>query len=178
LGRSFSATLTQAASEGSGGGRSDSEGAKRNRRKRKKQRRSRSRQRGEGPDWSRFKGKSHVEMLEELRERAKEDAVCGHGKVYPRRPLTFEGFATKYESAERQVPVDGEARPSYVQPRAAAQSKEDAEEDDITRRLKRKQEDERQRQQQAIFEKYGKQARPESSSAYGDVDKPDVLRLG
>jgi len=166
------------------GGRSGSEGATRNRRK--KQRRSRSRGqgragRGRSPDWSRWKGKSHVEMLEELRERAKQDAVCGSGKVYPRRPLTFEGFATK--AAHHEIPpaeLDGGsgAKPSWVQPRQSAHKQEDADEDDITRRLKARKEDERRREQQAIFEKYGKQSRPGAGAGYSDVDRADVLRLG
>jgi pre-mRNA-splicing factor 38B len=154
------------------------------RRKRKKQRRSRSRSRGRerSLDWSRWKGKSHLEMLEELRERAKEDAVCGHGKVYPKRPMTFEGFATKYDTAEHRLVTDA-PQSSYMQHRgnSAAQKQEDDAGDDITRRLRAKQDEERQRQQRAIFEKYGSKSRPggsDASSAYSDVDRLDRLRLG
>lgn len=164
----------RSASEASEKGRSDSEGAARNRRKKHRRSRSRSRRRqGRSPDWSRWKGKSHVEMLEELRERAKEDAVS-HGKVYPRRPMTFESFATSYQASENKLVSDAHV----AQQRAPAQKQEETHEDDITRRLRRQQEDERQRQQAAIFEKYGKQNRPDSSSAYSDVDRADVLRLG
>jgi hypothetical protein len=165
-------------SESSGGKRSNSEG--RNRKKKQRRSRSRSRRRGKSPDWSRWKGKSQVEMLEELRERVREDAVCSHGKSYPKRPLTFEGFATKYEASEHRN-VDRDAS-SYVQPRvsSAAQKHEDAD-DDITRRLRIKQDEERQRNQRAIFEKYSsKTTRPGGSDAagYNDVDRLDVLRLG
>merc|ERR1711971_1450063 len=101
---------------------------------------------------SRWKGKSQSEMLEELRERVREDAVCSHGKAYPKRPLTFEGFATKYGNSEQGI-VDRDA-PSHAQPRQApaAHKHEDDDDDDITRRLKIKQDEERQRNQRAIFE--------------------------
>mmetsp|Transcript_42611 Transcript_42611/g.68020 ORF Transcript_42611/g.68020 Transcript_42611/m.68020 type:complete len:633 (+) Transcript_42611:84-1982(+) len=166
-------------SASSSSSRSGSEGG---RKKKKKQRRSRSRsrRRGRSPDWSRWKGKSHTEMLEELRERAKEDAVCGYGKVYPKRPMTFEGFATKYDADEKRLVSDA-PQSSHAQHRgtSAAQKQEEDAADDITRRLRAKQDEERQRSQRAIFEKYGAKNRgSDASSAYSDVDRLDRLRLG
>jgi len=150
---------------------SDSEG-----RKRKKRRsRSRSRRRRSSPNWSRWKGKSHSEMIEEFRERAKEDAVMGHGKVYPKRPLTFEGFATKYNTEEYRN-VDRDA-PSHSK---RSQRYDDTEEQEITRAIKARQEDERQRNLASIFLKYGASKPSESSSSarLNEIDRPDVLRLG
>ena len=35
---------------------------------------------------SRYKGPSEAELVREVRERAKEDAVVGYGRAYGRRP--------------------------------------------------------------------------------------------
>merc|ERR1711862_700701 len=60
-----------------------------NKGRRSSRRKSRSRSRGRragSPDWSRWKGKSDAEMLQELRDRNKNLAVS-HGKVYAKRPM-------------------------------------------------------------------------------------------
>jgi len=167
-------------SSSSSSSRSGSEGG-RNKKKKKRRSRSRSKRRGQSQDWSRWKGKSHTEMLEELRERAREDAVCGHGKVYPKRPLTFEGFATKNDTFEHRLVSDAGTDRTHVQHRgtSAGQKQEDDAGDDITRRLRARQDEERQRNQRAIFEKYGAKSRgSDASSAYSDVDRLDRMRLG
>merc|ERR1712151_1192342 len=66
---------------------------------RKARDRSRSRSRSRDRiDWTREKGKSDAELLEELRAGARERAVCGSGKDYGRRPTTFDkGLAVARE---------------------------------------------------------------------------------
>merc|ERR1712137_467200 len=58
--------------------------------------RSRSPGRGRSPDWSRTRGKSEEEMLQDLRARQRERAVCSSGKDYARKPIGFmSGLALK-----------------------------------------------------------------------------------
>merc|ERR1719482_117280 len=46
--------------------------------------------RGASPDWSRYKGKTDAECLQEFKERHKDSAVTSHGKSYAKRPLNFD----------------------------------------------------------------------------------------
>merc|ERR1719145_326913 len=58
--------------------------------------RSRSPRRAHSPDWTRHRGKSQDEMVQELRARQRERAVCSSGKDYARKPIGFmSGLALK-----------------------------------------------------------------------------------
>merc|ERR1719221_1383110 len=52
--------------------------------------RSRSRSRGRTTDWSRDKGKSDKELIEELRSKDRERAVCSSGKDYAKKPVGYK----------------------------------------------------------------------------------------
>merc|ERR1719382_1239785 len=51
--------------------------------------RSRSPRRAHSPDWTRHRGKTQDEMVQELRARQRERAVCSTGKDYARKPIGF-----------------------------------------------------------------------------------------
>mmetsp|Transcript_35175 Transcript_35175/g.109811 ORF Transcript_35175/g.109811 Transcript_35175/m.109811 type:complete len:591 (-) Transcript_35175:74-1846(-) len=143
-------------------------------------RRRRSRSRGRrSPDWSRYKGRCDQDMVEELREKAKEDAVCGHGKAYARRPLTVEEELWKREPETRVSMLGDESRNSSYRRSAYEQS---ARESESARRRRQEEEDERQKRLRGIYEKYGSSHKAASSvpaiPMFSDVDLPDVLRLG
>mmetsp|Transcript_41905 Transcript_41905/g.98239 ORF Transcript_41905/g.98239 Transcript_41905/m.98239 type:complete len:620 (+) Transcript_41905:128-1987(+) len=137
----------------------------------KQRRRSRSpRRRGRSPDWSRYKGKSDAEMLQELRERARDGAVCSH-KTYQRRPET--SGASTAPSDPSGTAADGRRRGSQ---------EEDAELAETRKRLREEEERQRRMQQHDIFTKYCAQSSAYSNSAAGgnknDIEGPSMLRLG
>lgn len=152
-----------------------------------RRRRSRSRSRGRGgygggrrggsPDWSRYKGKSDAEMIQELRERARANAVCGHGKVYAKRPLNFDAqmASTALANPAGRVEYPDEASSSSRRRRRSAE--EEAAEQEAARR-KRLEEDDRQRRLAGVYKKYCATPTASQGSAYKEVDTPDVLRLG
>lgn len=148
--------------------------------------RSRSRQaRSHSPDWSRWKGKSDAMMVEELRERAREDAVCANRKDYARRPPRFDaGLAIKREHGSAEARLIEEE--TYIAPeRRRRPTPEEEEERERVKRRRTDEEDERQRKLKDIYEKYGQQRRCESaasagagSSRYNELEGPDTMRLG
>merc|ERR1712073_28154 len=106
---------------------------------------SRSRRRGNSPDWSRFKGRSDAEMVVELRERAKEDAVIGQGRVYSKRPLRDDVvLATKVERGAHESRLIEEDRSTAVTGSWTRKrmDPEDPAESEATRRRRREEEDE------------------------------------
>jgi len=147
--------------------------------------RSRSRKRSRSHsrkslDWSRWKGKSDAEMVEELRNRLRENAVCsGHGKAYhTKRPLAYDNVASSSLS-------DG---PEAI-PASRHRKKKDhgeMEETEATRRRRKKEEDDRARNLHNVYQKYcASSAAAAASGSAGAkrsmtevVDRPDVLRLG
>merc|ERR1712023_351542 len=110
---------------------------------------SRSRSRGRGPDWSRWKGKSDSEMLQELRERTRDQAVCGHGKAYAKKPLNFDA------SMASTALANPAGEPEYMAPsRGSRRAEESAALEEAMLIRKRKEEDERQRQLANVYKKY------------------------
>jgi len=166
------------------GGESDSG----HRRRRRRSSRSRSRRGGHrSPDWSRWKGKTDAEMVQELRERAKEDAVCGHGKVYAKRPLTIDASMastalldpTSASEDKHGCEGGGPAGGKGGKHRMAV-SLADQEDQYFSRKRRNEEEEERQRKLRDVYEKYCS-AKPVSASgarSVKEVDEPDVLRLG
>jgi len=148
------------------------------------QSRSRSRSRGRSrhsPDWSRFKGKSDAEMVVELRERARQDAVCTSRKDYVKRLPTFEGqLAIKREHGSAEAKLLEED--TYIAPKNRGQPSTQEQEEEFARAQRRRtdEEDERQRKLKDIYDKYTMQSgRRESGGAKAsDLDGPDRMRLG
>jgi len=140
--------------------------------------------RGRSPDWSRHKGKSTAELLEEIREKQRSSAVCSDRKEYAKRPLCFEGaLAIKREqgSAEARLTeeetriVSSSASTSRRRP-----TEEEEEEQERKRRRRTEEEEERQRKLKDIFEKYGQQRSTASGKGpqSSDLEGPDKMRLG
>lgn len=146
--------------------------------------RPRSRSRGRGGrggrddqiDWSREKGKSDKELVDEMRSREREKAVCSTGKDYARKPVGYkaacalprEQGAASYRLMEEEtfVPMNRTGK------RARTPSPE---RDSFGRRPSA----EHQARMQQLFEKYGNVKNAEASRNSADeVDRPDVMRLG
>mmetsp|Transcript_52609 Transcript_52609/g.114902 ORF Transcript_52609/g.114902 Transcript_52609/m.114902 type:complete len:553 (+) Transcript_52609:60-1718(+) len=136
-------------------------------------RRSRSRSRH---DWSREKGRSDKELVEELRSKDRDRAVCTNGKTYAKKPLGYKAqcalpreqgkAATKLMEEETTVHVSRKSSRRSPSPRQEAFGKRPSAE--------------HQARMQQLFEKYGNQARMESGGAGGSdmLDRADVMRLG
>lgn len=137
--------------------------------------RSRSRSR---TDWTRIKGKTNIELVEELRQGRREMAVCTSGKDYGRRPSTFDkGLAMAREgqgvAARRLLEEEtfikarlGRAN-SPDRPSGAGASRPEPSEEHKERMRK-------------LFEKYGNvQGKKDNKQANNlHFEGPDVMRLG
>jgi len=140
--------------------------------------RSRSRSPRDRTDWTRCKGKSDAELVEELRAGQRERAVCTSGKDYGRRPSTFDkGLAQPREGQgvaarrllEEETFVkmsDRARREDSPQPREMSKPKEPSLE--------------HQERMRKLFEKYGnaKGARDQNANNLNSIEGPDVMRLG
>eukprot|EP00971_Amphidinium_carterae_P191082 3792152-Amphidinium_carterae.1 len=81
--------------------------------------RSRSPRRGRSPDWSRHKGKTDKEMLEDLRARQRDRAVCSIGKDYHRKPIGFmSGLALKRDLGAQSTRLREEDQQTHAHARA------------------------------------------------------------
>lgn len=147
--------------------------------RRRKRSRSRSRgRRGGSPDWSRWKGKSDAEMLQELQERKRENAVCGHGKAFIKRPLNFEGSMASTAIPNPSPVVYEESSSANNNSRRRRRTEEEAKVEEELARRKREDENARQQRLAAVYKKYCATPSQSQGSAYKEVDRPDVLRLG
>lgn len=145
--------------------------------KKKASKRERSRSRSQDRvDWSRHKGKSDEDLVEELRRGARERAVCTSGKDYSRRPTTFDkGLAQPREgqgvAARRLLEEETIVKVSSKKRRSPSPSS--------SRVAKPKEVSEEHKQRmQKLFEKYGNVKPTEAQKASDDIGGPDVLRLG
>jgi len=135
----------------------------------------RSRSRSPRVDWSRDKGRSDRELIDELRNREREKAVCSSGKDYARKPVGYkaacalprEQGAASYRLMEEEtfVPMSRQRRARTPSPeREGAGRRPSAE---------------HQARMQQLFEKYGNaKGSTEERRADDGVDRPDVMRLG
>lgn len=141
--------------------------------------RSRSRERGHSPDWSRSRGKADSDLIDELRARVRERAVCHSGKDYARRPIGFmSGLAMKRdmgigasrvrEEDLQQVRLEGSDRIS----RMPKNFKHEQKQPELSAAERAK--------QQELYEKYAvsKPAVAASQQNQAMVEGPDHLRLG
>ena len=115
--------------------------------------RSRSRSRRRSPDWARYKGPIlDASELERLREKAREDAVVGVGKVYSKRPTTVEGELWR---------GSGDARVSMLGPQhvggntSRSNTKHGVSDPEVSRTRSREEEEEHKRRMREIYEKLG-----------------------
>lgn len=145
--------------------------------------RSRSPHRGRSPDWSRHKGKSHAELIQDLRAQQREKAVCSSGKDYARKPIGFmSGLALKRDMGVASARLREEE--TYA-PRQVEKRKQMTEEEEMESRKADRARLEMDRElglrQQQLFEKYGtnnpKDKAPKDASQDG-TEAPEVLRLG
>lgn len=139
-------------------------------------RRQRSRSRSPtNVDWSVEKGKSCAELLEELRKREQDRAVCTSGKEYAKRPVSFkvalpmeQGSAShRLIQDETYVPTSskrGDYRERSRSPELRSRDKEHSVE--------------YQARMKALFEKYGMAKSSEEGRNRNDIEGPDKLRLG
>jgi len=135
----------------------------------------RSRSRSPHTDWSRDKGRSDRELIDELRSREREKAVCSSGKDYARKPVGYkaacalprEQGAASYRLMEEETFV-----PMSRQRRARTPSPE-------RENSGRRPSAEHQARMQQLFEKYGNvRGSVEERRLDDGVDRPDVMRLG
>merc|ERR1719440_1917130 len=126
-------------------------------------------------DWSRNKGRSDKELVDELRSREREKAVCSSGKEYARKPVGYKAAcalpreqgtaSTRLMEEETFVPMKQGRRRS---PSPLGKEQE----------FRKAPSAEHQARMQALFEKYGMGKTDQSSASNRDVDTPDVMRLG
>jgi len=118
-------------------------------------------------------------MVEELRERAREDAVCATGKDYAKRPPRFDaGLATKRDHGSAEARLIEEE--TYIAPERRLRPPTQEEDEERERALRRRfeQEDERQRKLKDIYDKYTKRSVEKGGGSSRDVEGPDKMRLG
>lgn len=149
--------------------------------------RSRSARRNHSPDWSRHRGQSQEQLVQELRARQRERAVCSTGKDYARKPVGFmSGLALKRDMGMASTRLREEE--TYA-PRQVEHRKVYTEEDEMERRKEERVRNEMDREAQVrmqqLYEKYGSAhppARPggqqEEPAPDPAVEAPEVLRLG
>jgi len=139
----------------------------------KRRARSRSRSPRGDVDWARDKGRSLDELIEDLRNRDKERAVCTSRKNYSRRPQDF------------QLALPGEQGNAYSnlmreETQSSSSTRPDGRSTRSPERMFGKQPSlEHQERMRQLFEKYGAAARKPEKTDYNDViGTPDVMRLG
>lgn len=144
--------------------------------------RSRSRgrqQRGDSPDWSRHRGKPDAQLVEELRERSRADAVCSDRRGYAKRLPRFEaGLACNREKGREEARLIEDE--TFIVPgmRRRGYDTEDPHEDYEIRRITEA-EEERKRLKRDIYEKYGQQKKSDTPAGdNNDIQEPDYMRLG
>ncbi|CAK9053671.1 Pre-mRNA splicing factor SR-like 1 (AtSRL1) [Durusdinium trenchii] len=152
----------------------------RSRRSSRSRHRSRSRRhRSRSPDWTRYKGSiADQSEIERLREKAREEAVVGVGKVYSKRPTTVEGEMWRGSGGDVRVSMLGPQHSSSTGSRPlTAQGHSDPE---VRTRISLEEEAEHKRRMREIYEKYGSVSKATSGSSgqRSEIEQPDVLRLG
>jgi len=141
-------------------------------------------QREGSPDWSRFRGKSDAELIEELRGRTREEAVCSDRRGYAKRLPRFEtGLATNREKGPNEaklIEVETYITPGMRRREGYATSYIDDYADAGSLKHRTEEDDRRKASKREIFEKYGKQKKNEEEEGkLGTlVDAPDTMRLG
>eukprot|EP00928_Gymnodinium_smaydae_P026576 TRINITY_DN20825_c0_g1_i1.p1 TRINITY_DN20825_c0_g1~~TRINITY_DN20825_c0_g1_i1.p1 ORF type:complete len:556 (+),score=151.73 TRINITY_DN20825_c0_g1_i1:78-1745(+) len=147
----------------------------------KPRRRSRSRSRGRGGggssgvDWSREKGRSDKELIDELRSKDRERAVCSSGKEYARKPLGYKAacaLPSEMGAASARLIEEDTFVAQSQRPSARRRSPSPSQ------MLRKGPSAEYQAQQQKIFEKYGMARSSDGGGNRNLLEQPDLMRLG
>jgi len=127
-------------------------------------------------DWSREKGKSDKELIDEMRSREREKAVCSSGKDYARKPVGYKAACAlpREQGAASSRMMEEE---TFV-PMTRARSRRSPTPERENFGNKRMSAEHQARMQQ-LFEKYGNQKAAEASgSRHDDLERTEVMRLG
>merc|ERR1712087_328525 len=141
--------------------------------------RERSRSRGRrtsAEDWSRMKGRTDKELLDDMRSRERDRAVCSSGKDYARKPIGYKAacaLAREQGKASYRLMEDETFVPTQRPGRTRTPSpqREGA--------FGKRQDSEHQARMQQIYEKYGstKTAEAGGSVRSDEVDRAERMRL-
>jgi len=132
-----------------------------------------------GPDWSFEKGKSPSELLDELRSKDRERAVCTSGKDYARRPVScrfampMEQGSASHRLAQDETTIKPEER---LRRDRGGNNRERSRSREADR--PKGPSAEHQARMQQIFEKYGMAKGAEVSGPRTDLEGPEVMRMG
>lgn len=136
--------------------------------------RSRSRSRDK-TDWARDKGRPDRELVDELRSRDREKAVCSSGKEYARKPLGYKASCAlpreQGQASYRLMEEETFVPMKQVRRRSPSPSQKEQE-------FRKAPSAEHQARMQQLFEKYGMAKTSEASGSRADIDSPDVFRFG
>lgn len=130
------------------------------------------------PDLTRSRGQSREEMLDELRAKQRERAVCSTGKDYARKPIGFmSGLAMKRDVGQASTRLREEE--TYA-PRQVEHRQKMPDSEMLLGRPESERDREKELLKQQLFEKYGninpRVATKEQPPA--DPEESDRLRLG
>merc|ERR1712190_202974 len=140
--------------------------------------RSRSRgRRSSAEDWSRMKGRTDKELLDDMRSRERDRAVCSSGKDYARKPIGYKAacaLAREQGKASYRLMEDETFVPS-ARPNKTTRSPSPQRE-----AYGKSQSVEHQARMQQIYEKYGmsKTADGAGAARSDEVDRAERMRLG
>lgn len=137
--------------------------------------RTRSRSRSPQVDWARSKGKTQAELIEEQRHRDRDRAVCSSGKEYARKPVGFKvacALPREMGAASHRLMEDE----TFVPTRRDSRRRSPSPPREEARKVQHSAE--HQAQMQQLFEKYGMAKAADAAGPRGEVDEPDILRLG
>jgi len=132
--------------------------------------RSRSRSRN---DWSREKGRSDKELVDELRSKDRERALA-QGKDYAKKPVGYKA-ACALPREQGQASYRLMEEETFVPMNRQKSTRSPSPQRDTFRAAPSA---EHQARMQQLFEKYGNQARTDGAARQTDVEQPDVMRLG
>jgi len=127
-------------------------------------------------DWAREKGKSDAELLEELRKREQDRAVCSSKSEYARRPVSFKvALPMEQGSASHRLIQDETAVSASKRIEHRERSRSPA-----LQARSREHSAEYQARMRQLFEKYGmaKGVEVDALRSRSDIEGPDVMRLG
>eukprot|EP00930_Biecheleria_cincta_P045600 TRINITY_DN31430_c0_g1_i1.p1 TRINITY_DN31430_c0_g1~~TRINITY_DN31430_c0_g1_i1.p1 ORF type:complete len:587 (+),score=131.14 TRINITY_DN31430_c0_g1_i1:153-1913(+) len=128
---------------------------------------------GGGIDWSRDKGRSTAELLEDIRSRDRDKAVCTSGKEYSQRRVNSFQIAMPLEQGNNSYGLAREETTNTGKSRGARERSRSREAD-----RKKENSAEHQAKMKALFEKYGMQKPTQTNRQTSDIERPDVMRLG
>lgn len=146
---------------------------------------NRQRSRSRSIDWSRHKGRSQAELIDEQRSRDRDRAVCASGKEYARKPVGFKvaiALPREMGAASHRLLEDETFVPKERGKRRRSPSPQQQDMKKVQHSA------EHQAQMQQLFEKYVMQ-KPQERGSAGSAgasginfntgeEGPEVMRLG